>query len=338
MSAAVNQIGGRLLGQGVYGCTFDPVPRCADGRTFKSIGDLPAVGKVTSEDSNEELAIGVRIMSLPHATDYFALPTISCRPALPITDPDVKHCKVVTKSQSDTRFSMLVMPAAGQQLKTYSYNLPKLAGNFKKILIHLLEGATIYQDAGYVHSDIHPGNILIGNDDTARFIDFGLAFDITKVKTWKDTNLGVRFRPQYLWQAPEMHAMRAYFTGVPLDDAVWQLYDLHKEYQQLERAFPMRPTAYTALLNLMKSVEHKDSSFVRKYGKKIDSWRIGLCMWERWYSLKHWLPFIHTQVYKERELIEKVLSGLTDFDPRSRMSIREALAVISPNSEFVREP
>jgi hypothetical protein len=31
------QTGGRLLGQGVYGCTFESAPHCAGGKVFKDI-------------------------------------------------------------------------------------------------------------------------------------------------------------------------------------------------------------------------------------------------------------------------------------------------------------
>jgi hypothetical protein len=110
--------GGRLLGQGVYGCTFEPAPRCAGGRVFREIGGRPAVGKVTTENTADELAAGQRIMRLPMAAAYFALPSASCRPEMPIADPDISACKVIREASEAERRSatMLVLPAAGQQL------------------------------------------------------------------------------------------------------------------------------------------------------------------------------------------------------------------------------
>lgn len=325
----MDQTGGRLLGQGVYGCTFDPTPKCANGRAITAIGSHAAVGKVTTDDFREELAIGKAIMALPAAADYFALPTDSCQPSLPIRDPDVTQCKVIMNADGDAKFSMLVMPAAGQQLQRYSQDHARMAGKYKQIFAHILEGAAIYQNAGYIHSDIHPGNILVDEAGVARFIDFGLAFNLATIRKWQDTNLGMRFRPKYLFQAPEIHALRAKFNRIPAATAIQALYDTHWEYRRMEHYFPSRPTALNALTRFMNGVDPYDSvGFVRKHGKKIDSWRIGLCMWILWDELMHWVPITKTAVYAEKELVLKTLRGLTDFDPYTRMTVQEALVCL----------
>ena len=99
----------------------------------------------------------------------------------------------------------------------------------------------------------------------------------------------------------------------------------------MEHYFPSRPTAQMALTRLMNNLDPYDSvGFVRKHGKKIDSWRIGLCMWIIWDELLHWVPITKTAVYEEKELIMKVLRGLTDFDPQTRLSVGEARALFGP--------
>jgi len=332
------QSGGRLLGQGVYGCTFEPAPRCAGGKVFKTIGDLPAVGKITSEDSAAELAIGKAIMALPLASSYFALPSAGCTPSLPVNDPDVKDCRVITESGEGTKFSMLLMPTAGEQLIKYAANMSRLAENYKRIFTHLLEGAVIYQDAGYVHNDIHMGNVLVDDKGVARYIDFGLAFRVSDVKAWGDSNLGTQFRPQYIWQAPEVHAWRMVLNGVRVVDGVRQLKEVNPEYTVMEHHFPTRKLALTALADLLttsKLVAKRDGgAFVREYGKRFDSWRIGLCMWFFWNDMLQWLPFSQTKAYEERELFRKVLGGLTDFDPRTRLTVGEALRMLDPKNRL----
>ena len=336
------QIGGRLLGQGVFGCTFDPVPRCAGGSVFKTIGGLPAVGKVTSEDSAAELEIGQAIMKLPLADAYFALPSAGCTPGTPIQDPEAKGCRVITESGVGTKFSLLIMPQGGQQLLKYAMDLSRLAKNYKRLFIHLLEGACIYQNAGYVHNDIHMGNVLVDGKGVARYIDFGLSFKISNVKTWSDANLGTAFRPKYNWQAPEVHAWRMVLNGIGVADGVAQLQDINPEYLKMEHQYPTRKSAVTALADLLttdKWVAREDGGgFVRDYGKRFDSWRIGLCMWLLWEDMLAWAPFVHTHIYKEeRELIRKVLGGLTDFDPRTRLTTAEALRILAPKSRMAHD-
>ena len=332
------QLGGALLGQGVYGCTFDPAPPCVGGPVFKRISEQKAVGKITSEDDSDELAIGKAIMALPLAGQYFALPSAGCRPQMPIIDPEAKGCRVITESGEGTKFSMLIMPDGGQQLLKYGLDLQRLAANFKRIFIHLLEGAVIYHKAGYVHNDIHMGNILMDDAGVARYIDFGLAFRMADVKRWDDANLGTRFRPKYVWQAPEIHAWRMVLNGVRLADGVRQLKEINPEYGKLEHQYPTRKNAVTALADLLtssKEVARRDGvEFIRKYGTRFDAWRIGLCMWFLWEDLLAWNPFVQTAIYRERELIRRALGGLTDFDPRKRLTVGAALAVLDPNNRF----
>jgi hypothetical protein len=332
------QTGGRLLGQGVFGCTFEPVPFCAGGSVFKKIGGLPAVGKVTSEDASAELAIGKAIMALPMASAYFALPSAGCRPALPIADPDIKDCRVMSESGEGTKFSMLIMPDAGQQLIKYGLNMQRLAANYKRIFVHLLEGAIIYQNAGYVHNDIHMGNILVDDGGVARYIDYGLAFNIQSVKVWEDANLGVRFKPKYIWQAPEIHAWRMMLNNVRLDEGVRQLKEINPEYAKMEHQYPTRKSLVGAIDDLFTKsplfAGRDGGAMVRKYGKRFDCWRLGLCMWFLWDDLLHWSSLKETGLYAERELIRKVLGGMTDFDVDTRMTMVEALRLLDPNNKL----
>jgi serine/threonine protein kinase len=325
------QRGGKLVGQGVFGCTFDPAPPCAGGHVFKKISGLPAVGKLTSDDVKDELGIGKKIMSLPLATQYFALPTATCKAGDPAQDPEAKGCRVLNESGQGTRFSLLIMPMAGKQLIKMAENLPRLAANFEHMFRHLLEGMIIYQKAGIIHNDIHMGNILVDDNDVARYIDFGLGFRIDDIKTWADTNMGKRFRPKYNWTPPEVHAWRMVRNGVWLADGVKQLQAINSEYMRLEHQFPNRVGAYDALKSFLESAPKDSGEFIRMYAKKFDCWRIGLCMWLLWEDL---LKGLRIPDNMDKDKIRRVLGGLTEFDPRKRLSATEALRILDPKSRF----
>jgi hypothetical protein len=179
------------------------------------------------------------------------------------------------------------------------------------------------------------GNVLVDDKDVARYIDFGLAFRINDIHVWEDSNMGTTFRPNYTWQAPEVHAWRMMLNHVRIEDGVTQLKYHNSEYAQLEHQYPARKTAHAALTDFMKTskfVMQKDGGgFLRTYGKRFDSWRIGLCMWYLWSDLLKWTPFMQTPLYGERDLIRKILGGLTDFDPRTRFSLEEALRLLDPS-------
>ena len=333
-TVGMKQVGGRLLGQGVYGCTFDPAPRCAGGSVFRSVGDLPAVGKVTSEDAGDELAIGKAIMKLPLAANYFALPSIGCRPEIPTGDNDERSCRVITEAGKGTTFSMLIMPAAGSQLLKWSMDLPHLAEGYLNTFVHLLEGMLIYQRAGYVHNDIHMGNVLVDERGVARYIDFGLAFRVADVRAWEDSNLGTRFRPKYVWQAPEVHAWRMRLNGVRAADGAAQLQTNSDEYRKIEHQYSRAPLANT-LTAFLAATPRDEVAFLRQYATGFDCWRIGLMFWMLWDDLLKWSGLQGTALWERRDLVRSILNGLTQFDPRQRWSAEKALAALDPSNRLL---
>jgi hypothetical protein len=335
------QVGGRLLGEGVYGCTFEPAPRCAGGNVFRTINGLPAVGKVTTEDITGELKIGRAIMGLPLAAQYFALPSVGCIVNREDVhqDPDASKCDILNKeSRFVSKFPMLVMPAAGKTMDRWSSNMERAATYFERILKHLLEGMIIYQNAGYIHNDIHMGNILVDDISVARYIDFGLAFRLADIRTWADTGMGTRFKPKYVWKPPEVHAWAMMMNGVRLADGVRQLKGINPEYERLEMQFPSRKSALDSLTEFMErssTVAKRDSgAFIQTYAKRFDSWRIGLCMWMIWDDLLRWPGFRATPLWNRRDLIRRVLGGLTDFFVPTRFTAEEALRILDPTNRL----
>lgn len=333
---ASTQYGGRLLGTGVHGCTFDPAPRCAGGSVFRKVNGFPAVGKVTNDYVEEELTIGRSLMRLPLGPQYFALPTQQCTPALPIKDEDADKCDVL----KENGLTVLAMPHAGVELLKWIPNNPlRAAENYERIFVHLLEGILLYQEKGIVHNDIHMGNIMVDELGVARFIDFGLAYYAKQAVDLETANLGSRFRPQYVFQAPEIHAWRMMINKIPLIDGMRQLYDVNPEYGRMEHQFPKRLPATAALEGLMN---HNDAfrsenfaAFIRAFWNKIDAWRIGLCMWLLWDDLLHWPLIKKTTLWGRRDVIRQVLGGLTDFDVRSRMTVSDALRVLDPKNRMI---
>jgi len=335
------QSGGRLLGQGVYGCTFEPAPRCAGGQVFSRIQGLPAVGKVTVENPKDEVTLGRAIMALPLAKQYFALPTETCKPAYPIADDQEARCEFLDDDETKPAdLAMMVLPMAGQTLFKWALDLPRLAANYRRVFIHLLEGMVIYQEAGYVHNDIHMDNVLVDSAGVARYIDFGLGFKVADVRIWSDANLGTQFKPKYVWQAPEIHLWRMLLNGVSVADGVARLKELNPEYGKLEHQYPARKTAVTALTelaNTSSSIRRKDGgAFVRAYGKRVDSWRSGLCMWMLWQDLLIGSGFRETPLWEQREEIRRVGGGLTRFDPRERITAQQALADLDPRNRLLQ--
>ena len=338
------QKAGALLGQGVAGCTFDHVPMCKTGSTPRRVSGLPAVGKV-SIDVDDELRIGKAIMALPLAGNYFALPTTACAPKIPIEDPDVDNCDVIHDLEdegnenrvSEEYLKTLVMPNAGRTISQWARNHQALADNFVRVWRHLLEGMVIYQNAGYIHNDIHDHNLMVDDKAVARYIDFGLAYQPAKVTTMASAGLGKVFKPKYTWHAPEIQAWRMILSNrrpISVEEIVRDgLSQLEtRDYELLERQFPGRLSAIESLtkyINATRSQLDSDDfgTIARQYGTTFDVWRLGLLMWKLWGNLLRWksLGGSHS-IFEKSDKISHVLGGMTDFDVTTRWTPEETLA------------
>lgn len=303
------QVGGRLLGKGSYACTFSPVPVC-DSRGTAGGGSAAIVAKVSVQDMSAEVVTG-RALMRGRGGDYFALPTTSCRPRLPIADPDASKCHVLKKGKPLT---MAAMPDAGISLTAWSRNNLTPAA-LQGALVHVLRGMVLYQRAGYVHNDIHGGNIMVGEDGLARYIDFGQGFRPAALRTWEDLNLGRRFAAEYVWLAPELHAIRSHLEG---DHALFQrLYTKVPEFKQLETAYPGRKGFRATMEGLRIQSDHM--AYMRSHAFKIDWWRLGVTMWQIWRRIRRG---------HEGGPIDRIIGGLTEFDPARRMSPAAALRAL----------
>jgi hypothetical protein len=349
----MRQEGGKLLGKGVYGCTFYPAPRCAGGSVFRKEQGDPVVGKVVTGDVTNEYEIGRKIMSLPMARQYFSLPTRKCEAnvdALLQEEPNADQCPILKDAAemptvlrgfaSPEDYTVLAMSDSGTSLSSWAgKNMLRLADNYERIFVHLLEGMILYQSAGYVHNDIHHGNVLVDARNVARYIDFGSAFYLPAAKDFESANLSRRFRPEILWQAPEIHAWRMLINGIRLVDAMEQISAHSPEFAQLEGQFPGREREIDALANLLQgepTIRSGDfGAFLQKYGFAIDWWRIGLSMWLLWDDLLHWPGIKQTTLWQQRrDVIRRVLGGMTEFDCRKRMSAKEALSLLDPRNRM----
>jgi serine/threonine protein kinase len=335
------QIGGRLIAKGVYGCVYEPLPFCADGPVFKKDG---LVGKITDRSIDHELGAGRVVMNLPGASEYFAVPFESCRPALPLADRDAGKCTVLKEADDKESIRMLIMPKAGVELSRWSLNRSRMMENFVPIFRHILQGIKLYHSAGYVHNDLHYGNILVeasGDRFIAKIIDFGLAFRIQDVHEWKDTMMSQRFSPKNDATPPEVYLWRMLLNRVKNKDGTYEVVpvSITKGTEELLEAnqalherihYNPRPLKETMLsMSSMKEIRNKDvRTYMQKYGRKIDSWRIGITMWLIRDELIRAPGYKHSVLYRQEHDVRKLLAGLLQFDVRTRFSADEALALM----------
>lgn len=340
--------GGKLLGEGAYGCTFKPAPTCEDGRTFTTVSGLPAVGKLAL-DTDAELKVGKAIMALPNAAKFFALPSQSCKPKMPISDAEADQCEVLqdsedyetglTDSMESAQFKLLIMPDGGNTFDRWSENLPVVATTFLSVFKHLLEGMVVYQDAGYVHHDIHGGNVLVDSDSVPRYIDFGLAFRPADVTTLESIRITRDFNPNKIAHPPEIFVWKMMNSnktpGLLISDIITKGVNQLKETSDLFRLadniLPGRESAEVALTRYAKATEddrrqNNMRDIALRYGKGFDVWRLGHMMWRLWHKLLQWSGFSGYPLARKGDKLRKIFSGMLEFHPEKRWSATKVLS------------
>jgi len=176
------QTGGKVIGQGTYGCVHKPQMECKRSQpTADAVSKLMSMSNATSELSEfAEIASADRKQTM-----HLGTPTI-CNIA--DTDANRQAAKDCENDKFDSttldKYALLVMKDGGQNLQQFAddvyANWATTPANTKKIELFWLEvsrlfyGLKVFHDHGLVHHDLKPQNVVY-NQTTNRlnFIDFG---------------------------------------------------------------------------------------------------------------------------------------------------------------------
>lgn len=165
-----------LIGQGTYGCVFKPPISCKYVKNFdqKHKDDIMKVADSTTKSSIMEQEISVILKQIDALNNYFiGLSGDSC--ILDDNNKNIKSCKIYTESNYSFQIKGFYLkyggPTIDKFIKTYDINL----NDIWKWLNHLIYAIKLLHDNDIVHLDIKENNIVIGDDDLPKIIDFGLS-------------------------------------------------------------------------------------------------------------------------------------------------------------------
>lgn len=343
--------GGKLYGEGAYGCVFArPALKCkgkGDGNgAAKAKADAKANAKDTvatklmdKTKAAEEMAIADRIRAIPLWKNYFIVATDSCVPAREqpkatgITDCDL----VEDIEYPDMR--ILKMAFGGTSLSTYKFNFHK--HSFLEFSKSILEATAMMTLFGIVHRDLHRGNILLDDDAVPRIIDFGLALNVNQ----KQSQAALFHRThdvKYAQEPPDYTLTNAVAIGMDAGEAIADIIKNKKilgvisstltiSEAQMERSlrafYNVSPAAQTG--DLVGWFEH--------YWSKIDSWSAGVLITYTLSNLMLWKSFMEGEFSTYSEKLFKVLRGMCDLNPGRRLDAVEALAELDPENYVIKK-
>ena len=304
-----------LIGEGSYGCVFDPPMPCIESRKTRRKN---TVGKVfISEEEFESERKITKIVKDVDPNSKFTIPLYnSCRVKDLDKDETYKKCELFRHFHGDIKaLYQLVYKNGGINIKDLMRRTKGTIPRFKKIMrsmCNVVHGIKSLIDAGYVHQDIKPANILWqAKSNQILLIDFGIMIKANEV--YKDKNKFV-LRYDYPYFPPEYKRYDTINNYNIFYNKVMANYNnsIHLEVirnlgipikQQLQDAFVLSETKY-------------------QQPNKIDIFSLGIVFLEL---------YLWAKVYKNKKLsqaFKPLLLGMICFNVEERFNIDQVIKLM----------
>lgn len=333
--------GGKLIGQATYGCVFNPPLTCRKRQFNKT-----SVGKITRiSDADREATATSVLKKIKESDDYFILPESICTPRIESaqTEKDLSKCKILNQMPL-TKLKQISMPYGGIDLHKYEL-LDNQSMSFFVLMKHLLEAGALMLVHGFVHYDIHSGNILVDKFGIPRLIDFGQSFKVSDISLELIAGRWKVLGPEYSAEPPEVTFLTAMdeFNKYSFDEVVSEVMPQKKILNTIEKllGLPVKKQIQNlaSFFKTSKAFQQKDLvTFWNLYYPGFDSWAIGIILLD--YLKKHMFSyeFVESSEWKlKRVLIVDVLSRMCTTNPKERIDCMEALSMYDPVNEIYND-
>ena len=339
-------LGGRLLGQGLYGCVFTTPFSCEKGNKTKGAkgtkgikgakGAVKELTKLTTPmDADMEISIGETIQRIPLWRNYFAVAESICVPSNKQKEKDLPTCEILhDRPLSD--FRALRMADAGTPLTEYAVNFKVF--QVMRFVTHLLEAGALMTLFGVVHRDLHQGNVVMDAHQVPRMIDFNLAIPIA-TKGDLDSLVMHQYDYRISHEPPDSTLLMAITQEKQMDRVIRMLVTKKGILRKLRTLTAMSETEMERELEEVAQdplVQKGDgAAWFRAYWSVIDSWGIGVMLLDLLSKWAMW-PAFTAQFAPYRDRIHHVIRQMCVIHPAHRIDCVEALQSLHPTSGVLR--
>ena len=325
--------GGRIRGQGTYGCVFQPALECASSNDTNNT-DPTKVGKITSPlEARIELAAALALRDAKDSDKYVVIPeSTTCIPKSRSqqTDRDIEACEFIEGKPLEDSIQ-LVMPWGGQSLS--KINLDYRRFDLYRFIEEILAAGTFLILNEMCHFDIGGHNILFDNRNKPRFIDFGFAFQASKLTEDDLPDYWRKMSAEHDTETPEITLVLGVDEGLSVESLVNDLEISKPAVQRLASLCDQSPNKWGADLlewsRKSKSFQQQDwLSCWKLYWPGFDAWAIGTVILEI-LELQMMTPgFTQTTEWLSRGSdVKELLRGLCHANPVKRLDAAEALSM-----------
>lgn len=196
--------GGKLLGQGTYGCVFHPSLKCSSSDVNNKTLET-GVSKVfkKQKDMMEELSETKKIKKMDNKGKYTNRVLGSCSvPSSSIDKQDMEGCRFSKNlGISNKKLHQIIYEHKGVDLNQFFKSTPFAIEETFHYIYNLLKGIKILVENKYIHLDLKPDNILITDTNKTLLIDFGLGRPFKNLYDLEESDYILSY--DYTWYAPE---------------------------------------------------------------------------------------------------------------------------------------
>lgn len=335
-------LGGKLIGQGTYGCAVMP-PLLCKGRARAEVNESK-VGKVTLDtDAKTELHISEILRKTSLWKHYFILPELqACHPSPAGRSEDWNKCRI-TKEVGQGDLLQIVSRFGGKSFSTLgSYNLRPGPFNYMRFFQHMLEAGAVLALRQVVHLDIHRANILLDRYGVPRLLDFGMAFYAPELtyeiidERWKV------YDPRFDTEPPEITVATGLRNSVPFETVARAAIFEKPVYANYEIVFHAdREDLVNQLEGFCqrsKAFRRKDwLSFYKTYWPGLDAFALAAVLLNVLRTQLTWPEFVQSAEWQEKgDTVLKVLRHMLSPNPSLRYDCVEALSAVDPQNALLK--
>ena len=330
--------GGRIRGQGTYGCVFQPKLKCKKKRGQDDVLNRSSsmVGKITlPQDAENELAIATYLSTIPDAKLYTLAPEPeSCEPQARSrqVEPDLEVCQLLADTPLENTIQ-IEMPWGGYPLSRM--NLHPSSFDFMKFTEQILTIGSFLLLHKICHFDLYGQNFLFDKNTVPKLIDFGFAFRADEITSEALDSRWRQLATDHDTETPEVSLMLGVQQNIPPSFTIHELQQNKPAVQRLAVLCGVVPAEWSADLQKWSeqslSFQNGDwTTCCKLYWPGFDAWSMGAML----------LQIFEIQVsipeFKVNPKIIPILKGLCEASPVKRMDALEALnALVDGSHAFV---
>ena len=311
-----NSKGGKLIGQGSYGCVFSP-PLLCDKDTKRKNG----VGKIFSESdvAQEEIQELENIKVIDPNGNFTIQMDAFCEvPKRNIkTEDDFSKCSKKKKGIL-TEYDQIIFKEEGLDLLNFSNKSEYKFSDILDGFINIAKGLLSLEKHNTCHRDIKPANIVIVNSSSElKLIDFGLNCTYTRIYDNMSYNILSHDFKYYPLEFDVYCELLMEEQDTPFNTLFKKYLKLSKPFQQIGININNLETQFLAFKKKLSESDNKDiyQFFTEASKNKIDVFSLGISMLELYTSENSNINDLND---RQKALINTVISNAINFNPFDR--------------------